>query len=86
LKIARSEWFSDIPRDTRVWLSRPKTGIPERDGKQGRHPIRERVLSGKPEPIEVQKIKEQIDPAQWRQVPVRDTERKELNYQERNCG
>ncbi|VVB69364.1 Uncharacterised protein [uncultured archaeon] len=23
-------------------------------------------------------IKEQIDPAQWKQVPVRDTERKEL--------
>jgi SRSO17 transposase len=71
-------FVADIPRDTRVWLSRPKTGIPERNGKQGRHPIRERVLDDELAPIEVQKIKEQIDPAQWKQVPVRDTERKEL--------
>jgi SRSO17 transposase len=71
-------FIADIPRDTRVWLSQPKTGIPKRDGKQGRRPSRERVLDGEPMPIEVQEIKEQIDPAQWRQVPVRDTERKEL--------
>ena len=71
-------FIADIPRDTRVWLSRPKTGIPERSGKRGRQPLRERVLDGEPAPIEVQTIKEQVDPAQWRQVPVRDTERKEL--------
>jgi SRSO17 transposase len=71
-------FIADIPRDTRVWQSLPKTGIPARAGKQGRHPIREKVLDGEDAPIEVQKIKEQIDPAQWRQVSVRDTERKEL--------
>lgn len=71
-------FIADIPRDTRIWLSQPKTGIPDRCGKQGRHPSRERVLDGESLPIEVQKIKEQIDPAQWRQVTVRDTERKEL--------
>ena len=27
-------FVADIPRDTRVWLSRPKTGIPERSGKR----------------------------------------------------
>jgi SRSO17 transposase len=71
-------FIADIPRDTRVWLSQPKTGIPERDGKQGRRPSRERVLDGESAPIEVQKIKEQIELTQWKQVPVRDTERKEL--------
>jgi SRSO17 transposase len=71
-------FVADIPRDTRVWLSLPKTGIPERSGKRGRQPIHEKVLDGEPAPIEVQKIREQIDPAQWIQVPVRDTERKEL--------
>jgi SRSO17 transposase len=71
-------FVADIPRDTRVWLSRPKIGIPERNGKQGRHPIRKKVLDGEPAPTEVQKIKDQIDPAQWRQVSARDTERKEL--------
>lgn len=71
-------FIADTPRDSRVWLSRPKTGIPAREGKQGRHPIREKVLNGEDAPIEVQKLKEYIDPAQWRQVSVRDTERKEL--------
>jgi SRSO17 transposase len=71
-------FMADIPMDTRVWLSRPMTGIPERDGKQGRRPIRERVINGEPVPIEVQEIKEQIDSAQWKRVPARDTERKEL--------
>jgi SRSO17 transposase len=71
-------FVADVPRDTRVWLSRPKTGIPEREGKQGRHPIRKKVLDGELASIEVQKIKEQIDPSQWKQVQVRNTERKEL--------
>lgn len=58
-------FVADIPRDTRVWLSQPKIGIPERNVKQGRHPIREKVLDGEPAPIEVQKIKDQIDPAKY---------------------
>jgi SRSO17 transposase len=37
-------FIADIPRDTRVWLSRPKTGIPERSGKRGRQPICEKFL------------------------------------------
>ena len=71
-------FIADIHRDTRVWLSKPKTGIPERDGNQGRHPIRERVLDGESSPIEVQKIKDLIDQSQWKQVLARNTERKEL--------
>jgi len=71
-------FVADIPRDARVWLSRPETGILERNGKQGRDLNCERVLDGELEPIEVQKIKEEIDPARWMRVPVRDTERKEL--------
>jgi len=71
-------FIADIPRDTRVWLSQPKTGIPERNGKRGRNPTRERVLDEGSAPIEVQKIKDQIDPAEWKRVPARETERKEL--------
>ncbi len=71
-------FIADIPRDTRIWLSQPKTGIPERNGKRGRNPTRERVLDEGSAPIEVQKIKDQIDPAEWKRVPARETERKEL--------
>ena len=71
-------FIADIPRNTRVWLSQPKTGIPVRNGKRGRNPTRERVLDEGSAPIEVQKIKDQIDPAEWKRVPARETERKEL--------
>jgi hypothetical protein len=57
-----------------VWISKPKTGIHERVGNQGRHPIRERVLEGETSPIEVQKIKDMIDPSQWKQVLARKAE------------
>jgi SRSO17 transposase len=37
-------FIADIPQDTRVWLSLPKTGIPERKGKSGRLPMSEKFL------------------------------------------
>ena len=71
-------FIADIPQDTRVWLSKPMTGVPERKGKRGRIPTREKVLDEEPGPIEVRKIKDLIDAEKWVRVPVRDTERKEL--------
>jgi len=53
-------YVADIPRDTRVWISKPETGVPERKGNRDRIPSRRRVLDGEPEPIEVQKLKDQI--------------------------
>jgi SRSO17 transposase len=71
-------FIADIPQDTRVWMSLPLTGIPERKRRRGRRPTREKVLDGEPGPIEVRKIKDLIGPEKWVRVPVRDTERKEL--------
>lgn len=51
-------YIADIARDTRVWIKMPEIGIPERNG--DRIPSRKRVLDGEPEPIEVQKLKDQI--------------------------
>jgi SRSO17 transposase len=71
-------YMADVPSDTRVWLSLPKVGIPERKGSHGRIPIEPRVLEGEPDPVEVEKLKDKLDPSQWRRTFVRDTERKEL--------
>ena len=71
-------FISDIPCDTRVWLRLPRTGIPEKKGSRGRRPVREKVLEGEPKPLEVSKIKDQLDPQQWNRVFVRDAERGEL--------
>ncbi|RLG21302.1 hypothetical protein DRN77_07050 [Methanosarcinales archaeon] len=71
-------YIADIPVNTRVWLNKPETGIPERKGDRGRIPTKEKVLEGEPDPIEVRKLKDQLDAEQWNHIFVRDTERKEL--------
>jgi len=37
-------YMADIPSDTRVWLNRPRVGIPERKNNRGRIPTEPRVL------------------------------------------
>nr|AAU82832.1 transposase, ISRSO17 family [uncultured archaeon GZfos1D1] len=71
-------YIADIPVNTRVWLNKPETGIPERKGDRGRIPTKEKVLEGEPDPIEVKKLKDQLEASEWSHVFVRDTERKEL--------
>ena len=58
-------YMADIPSDTRVWLNRPKVGIPERKSNRGRIPTESRVLDDEPSPIEVRTIKNELDPSQW---------------------
>ena len=71
-------YIADIFCDTRVWLSSPAIGIPERKGDRGRIPTKEKVLEGEPDPVEVRKLKDQLDEKQWNHVFIRDTERKKL--------
>ena len=71
-------YMADIPCDTRVWLTIPETEIPKKKGNRGRNPTRERIAFGEPDPIEVQKLANQLDPSEYHHVFLRDTERKEL--------
>jgi SRSO17 transposase len=71
-------FVSDIPCDTKVWLSLPRTGIPERKSNHGRLPALKKLLDGEPAALEVSKIKDQLGPQQWNRVFVRDAERGEL--------
>lgn len=73
----RTIYIADIPCNRRVWLEKPKTGIPERKGNRGPHPEKKQVLEGESSPMEVQKIAE-IRDLEWHRVFLRDTERKEL--------
>ena len=57
-------YVADIPANTRVWLSPPKVGIPEQKGTRGRVPTKVRVLEGEPRPIEVRKLKDQLEESQ----------------------
>lgn len=71
-------YIADIPFNTRVWLDLPKTEIPEKKGKRGRIPTRERIVDGEPEPIIVDKLANMLDSPESSRVFLRDTERKEL--------
>jgi len=71
-------YIADIPVNTRFWFNKPETGILERKGDLGRIPTKEKVLESEPDPIEVRKLKDQLDAGQWNHVFVRDTERKKL--------
>ena len=71
-------YIADTPRDTQVWLEKPRIEIPEKKGIVGRNPKRQKILSGEPQPNKVQELAKQLDPSRYARVFLRETERKEL--------
>lgn len=72
-------YMADIPIDTRVYLSPPVVGIPDKiSGTGGRPPSRRTILSGE-DPIEVRSLVAQ-EKIEWQTVNIRQTERGELCY------
>jgi SRSO17 transposase len=68
-------YMAEIPADTRIFLVRPKTEIPKRKGNRGRHPTKERLAQGQPDPIEVRTFADNLDESSFRRLSVRKTER-----------
>jgi SRSO17 transposase len=66
-------YAAQVPGDTRVYLSKPRVGLPPKRGKRGRPRTRLRVLRGQ-EPHEVRALA-QHPQTTWQQVQVRQTER-----------
>jgi SRSO17 transposase len=66
-------YAAQVPGDTRVYLSKPRVGLPPKRGKRGRPRTRLRVLRGQ-EPHEVRALA-QPPQTTWQQVQVRQTER-----------
>lgn len=48
-------YFAEVPHNTRVWETRPRTAVPEWSGR-GPRPTRERLVPGEPEPQRVDEI------------------------------
>ena len=72
-------YIADIPVDTRVYLSSPVVGIPDKiPGTRGRRPSRRTVLSSE-EPIEVRNLSS-TSKLEWHKIKIRHTERGELCY------
>ena len=68
-------YIADIPCNLRVWLQKPKVGVPERKKGRGRPPTREQVLD---DSVRVDELKKRVSEDAWQKVFIRDTERREL--------
>ena len=65
-------WYlAEVPHDTRVWLERPLTAIPEWSGR-GCKPTRERLVVGQHEAQPVKAIAEQVGPTQWQRHGIKE--------------
>ena len=64
-------YFAEVAHDTRVWLERPQTAVPEWSGR-GRKPTRERLVAGEPEAQEVAAIAASLPADQWTRHTIKE--------------
>ena len=64
-------YFAEIPKDTRVWVGRPATEVPEWKGR-GPKPQRSRVLEGQPETQGVEDLAASIAVEDWTRCAIKE--------------
>ncbi len=57
-------YFAEVPRDTRVWLTRPRTAVPPAK-QHGRPPRHARVVPGEPTPARVDALAARLPADAW---------------------
>ena len=58
-------YFAEVPHNTRVWKTRPKTAVPEWVGR-GPRPTKERLGEGEPTPKRVDEVAAAVPEEDWR--------------------
>lgn len=67
-----ARWYlAEVPHSTRVWETRPKTAVPEWQGR-GPHPTKERVVAGEPAPQRVDQLAATIPAAEWQAQVIKE--------------
>jgi SRSO17 transposase len=64
-------YFAEVPHNTRVWETRPKTAVPEWVGR-GRRPTKEQLVAGEPAPKRVDKIAAQVPAEEWKAYLIKE--------------
>lgn len=64
-------YLAEVPHDTRVWLTRPRTEVPPAKGK-GRPPTQEQLCRGEPDPVRVDKLAEQLPNGRWLRYEIKE--------------
>ena len=68
-------YMAEIPSDTRIFPTFPKTEIPNRKGNRGRHPSKRKLVEDEALPIQVRHFASSLETSQWTTLSVRKTER-----------
>lgn len=66
-----ASYFAEVGVDTRVWLSRPATAVPDWSG-VGRRPTRLRLVDGEPTAITVTDVAESLPPDAWQRLKIKE--------------
>ena len=64
-------YFAEVPHNTRVWETRPKTAVPEWVGR-GPRPTKERLVDGEPAPKRVDGIAAAVLAADWQPYLIKE--------------
>ncbi len=64
-------YFAEVPCDTHIWKTRPRTAVPAWSGR-GRRPTKERLLPGEPEPQRVDAIAAALKPKAWQPYLIKE--------------
>jgi len=64
-------YYAEVPHNTRAWLERPATAVPEWSGR-GRKPTRERLVEGEPSAQEVAVIAQSLSADEWSRHTIKE--------------
>jgi SRSO17 transposase len=64
-------YFAEVPCDTHVWKTRPKTAVPEWSGR-GPHPRKERLCPGELDAQRVDEIAARLKPDDWQPYQIKE--------------
>jgi SRSO17 transposase len=64
-------YYAEVPHNTRAWLERPATAVPEWSGR-GRKPTRGRLVEGEPSAQEVAVIAQSLSADEWSRHTIKE--------------
>lgn len=64
-------YFAEVEKNTRVWLERPQTSVPDWSGR-GRQPTRKRLVAGEPEAQAVNIIADSLPTDAWTRYTIKE--------------
>lgn len=64
-------YFAEVDFDTRVWISRPATAIPDWSG-NGRKPTRLRLVEGEPDAIHAEEVAQTLPSTAWQRLKIKE--------------